>query len=60
MHMVQTIPATDRIVNNVVLDVVPTMGLVLLPRVNSAGQRDAGVAVYAAEIPGLIEALVLA
>ena len=56
MH-VQTIPVTDRPVNNLVLDVVPVMTLVLLHRVNSAGQRDAGVLVYAAEMPRLSAAL---
>jgi len=57
MHLVQTIPVTSRVVNNVVLDVVPAMALLLVRQVRGDDQRGPAVVVYTAEIQQLIAAL---
>ena len=66
MRMVQTIPVTSRAVNNVVLDVVPTMGVLLVRQERRAGgpggddERGPTVVIYTAEIHQFIDALVAA
>ena len=57
MRLVQTIPATQRPMNNVVLDVVPTMGLLVVRQARGDDQRGPAVVIYATEIQQLIEAL---
>jgi hypothetical protein len=62
MH-VQTIPVTQRLVNHVVRDVVPAMGVLLVRQERGAGghggddQRGSAVVIYPAEIQPLIAAL---
>jgi hypothetical protein len=61
MQIVQTIPVTQRLVNNVVLDVVPAMGVLLVRQERGAGggddDRGPAVVIYPAEIQSLIAAL---
>jgi hypothetical protein len=57
MPIVQTIPVTRRLVNNVVLDIVPAMGVLLVRQERRDDERGPAVVIYPAEIPQLIAAL---
>ena len=56
MH-VQTIPVTQRLVNHVVRDVVPAMGVLLVRQERRDDERGPAVVIYPAEIQPLIAAL---
>ncbi|MBU0491767.1 MAG: hypothetical protein KKA73_27535 [Chloroflexi bacterium] len=57
MSTVQTIPVTHRPVNNLMLDVVPTMAALVLRRARRDGQPEPSIVIHQDEVQQLIDAL---
>ncbi|MBU0493909.1 MAG: hypothetical protein KKA73_24535 [Chloroflexi bacterium] len=57
MSVIQTIPVTNRPVNNLMLDVVPAMAALVLRRARRDGQPEPSIVIHQDEVQQLIDAL---